>query len=230
MTTKLIAVLVGGSCLTAIQIASAQEYVETGDTDVYVEEPGPYSYAWYEPRMASVIGVGVTLGGGINGFTDSQVSDNLESDIGGVWQIRATIGTHIPIGLDLSYTGSSVDLEPFGIEGTGELLGTNLEAAVRWNILPHYSVNPYIFGGAGWQMYDIRDTTFALSDAGIDDDESIAVFPMGAGVAYRDISGITFDARGTFRLAADSSLIADANGEFADLHTWEASGNVGYEF
>jgi hypothetical protein len=31
------------------------------------------------------------------------------------------------------------------------------EGALRWNILPHYTWNPYVFVGAGWQRYDITD-------------------------------------------------------------------------
>ena len=137
---------------------------------------------------------------------------------------------HIPIGLDISYTGSSQNLHPLGIDTSAELIGTNVEGALRWNILPHHPVNPYIFAGMGWQHYDVNDADFSLSDAGIDDSEDLVVFPMGAGVSYRDLSGVTLEARGTFRLAGSSELIETNIGQEGDLSSWEASANVGYEF
>jgi hypothetical protein len=227
----MIAVVVGGS-LAMVPAASADDaYVDADvDADIDVETPDRYSYAWSEPRLASMIGVGITLGGGVSGFTDELLRDTVDSEVGGAWSVRATIGTHIPLGLDISYTGTTVDLQPLGQTATGQLVGTNVEGAVRWNILPHFSVNPYLFAGMGWQRYDVRDADFSLSDAGINEDENFVVFPTGVGIAYRDISGIVFDARGTFRWAGDSELIAEAGGDFADLHTWEATANLGYEF
>ena len=82
----------------------------------------------------------------------------------------------------------------------------------------------------GWQRYDVNDADFSLSDAGIDDSEDLVVFPMGAGVSYRDLSGVTLEARGTFRLAGSSELIETNIGQDGDLSSWEASANVGYEF
>jgi hypothetical protein len=227
MTTRMIAVVVGGSFAVA-PAASADEVVL--DSGAEVQHTDMYSYAWTEPRLVSTVGIGITLGGGISGFTDELLRDTVDSDVGGVWEVRATIGTHIPLGLDIGYTGTTVDLRPLGQTSTGQLVGTNIEGALRWNVLPHYSVTPYLFAGIGWQRYDVRDADFSLSDAGLQEDENIVVFPMGAGLAYRNPSGITFDARGTFRAAGDSELIADRGGDFAELHTWEASANVGYEF
>jgi hypothetical protein len=229
MTTRMIAIIIGGSLAVVPVVASADDvYFDSDGTPI--EQPAPYSYAWAEPRMASLIGVGFTLGGGVNGFTDSDVRDAVDTDVGGVWAARATIGTHIPIGLDISYTGSSQNLHPLGVDTSAELIGTNVEGALRWNILPHYAVNPYIFAGMGWQRYDVNDADFSLSDAGIDDSEDLVVFPMGAGVSYRDLSGVTLEARGTFRAAGSSELIETNTGQDGDLHSWEASGNVGYEF
>lgn len=228
MSTKLVAVVVAGG-LAAPLAASADDVVVV-DTDADEGRVDMYSYAWSEPRLASTIGIGVTVGGGINGFTDSLLRDTVDTTVGGAWALRATFGTHIPLGLDVSYTGTSVDLRPLGQSATGQLLGTNIEGALRWNILPHFEVNPYVFAGIGWQRYDLRDVNFSQADAGIADQDDVAVFPMGAGLSYRDTSGITFDARGTFRPATESNLIVDDTGGFAEVHSWEASGNIGYEF
>jgi hypothetical protein len=206
MTTKLIAILIGSVATT--QTAAADEPID--------------AYAWSEPRLASRVGVGITLGGGLSGFTDQQVRDAVDSRVGGAWAARVTVGTHTPLGIELSYTGTSVDLR----QSMGTLTGTNVEGALRWNIFPHDAWNPYAFAGAGWQRYDVSDA----QTSGIRSQDDLAVFPLGAGLAYRDLSGITFDARGTFRPARGADLVVDATGSRAELHTWEASGNIGYEF
>ena len=58
------------------------------------------------------------------------------------------------------------------------------------------------------------------------------VFPMGAGVAYRVPSGFVADIHGTFRAATSPDLVLQSVGSsnYADMHTWEASGAIGYEF
>jgi hypothetical protein len=147
-----------------------------------------------------------------------------------MWCVRATIGSHIPVGVDVSYTGTSVDVTPLGSETTGTLVGTNVEGALRWNMLPHYVWNPYAFAGVGWQRYDVRNATFRRADTGFVDQDDLVVVPMGGGLAWRDPSGLAVEVRGTFRLAETSTLLTDSSGNAADLHTWETSAAVGYEF
>ena len=207
--------------------ALAQGYVDV-DADIDAK-PSMYSYAWRDATLDSQIGIGFNIGGGVAGFTESAVRDVVDSDVSGLWSARMTLGTHTPLGVDISYIGTAVDLTaPTGAQGT--LLGTAVEGALRWNMLPHYEWNPYVFGGAGWQRYDVTDAVVSRSANGISDQEDLAVFPLGAGLSYRDLSGITFDVRGTLRVAEDSELVATATGGNADLHTWDASGTLGYEF
>jgi hypothetical protein len=188
-----------------------------------------YSYAWHDPTLQTGIGVNFQIGGGIGGFTDSQVNNISSSEIGGVWQFRATIGSHTPLGVDLGYNGTAYDVQSFDGVTSDTLIGTDLEAALRWNILPHYMFNPYIFGGVGWQHYDLNNNTLTRADSGIGQTDDLAVVPMGAGIGWRDTSGLTADLRGTFRWAANSALIEDVNGHDANLHTWEAAASIGYE-
>jgi hypothetical protein len=200
------------------------------DEPVYDEpqKPGMYSYAWNDPTLTTGIGVSFQVGGGIGGFTDGDINDISNGDVGGVWQFRSTIGSHIPIGVDLAYNGTAYDLQTFnGATTSDSLIGTNLEGALRWNILPHYMINPYLFAGVGWQHYDLNDNT--LADEGIDTTDDFAVFPMGVGVAYRDPSGLTAELRGVFRAAEDTTFIRDASGDSARMDTWEASAGIGYE-
>ena len=197
-----------------------------------VVAPDRYSYAWSEPGLRSGIGVGFVLGGGITGFTDKTLRDTVSSDVGGLWDLRASIGTHIPIGLDVTYLGTAQNVATLQTgAANGTLIGTTVEGALRYNILPHNNVNPYAFAGIGWQRYDVQDMRFAHADTGLAQSDNIAEFPMGAGISYRDPTGLVIDARGTFRAATSSTLVIDpATRTYADLHSWEASAALGYEF
>lgn len=217
-----VCLLVAGASLCVSAVARAQDYLIEEDEDIY-------SYAWSDDRLISRIGIGVSLDGGVGGFTDSDVSDTLLNRGQGVWGLRMTLGTHTPLGLDLAYVGTINSIDSLA-DSDADLVGTAVESALRWNILPHYKWNPYIFGGAGWQHYDITNATFSRADEGIADSDDLAIFPMGAGVSYRDTSGLTVDLRGTFRLAQDSNFIIGPTGDDVDLHTWEANASLGYEF
>jgi hypothetical protein len=204
-----------------------------GDRPILIvhDRPGRYSYAWNDPGLVSGIGVGFTVGGGVTGFTDRTMRDTVSSNVGGLWDARASFGTHIPIGLDVSYLGSAARVNTIAGAANGTLVGTTVEAALRYNILPHNVFNPYLFAGAGWQRYDVTDMRFAQSDTGMKPHDDVAEFPMGVGFGIRDASGFNFDLRGTFRATTDSTLVLDgATGKYADLHAWEASGALGYEF
>lgn len=201
------------------------------DTSGVGEVPSATSYAWHEPGMASGIGFGLVLGGGITGFTDKTMRDTVSSDVGGLWDLRATIGTHIPIGLDISYLGTAANVNTLGGAPNGTLVGTTVEAALRYNILPHFAFDPYVFAGIGWQRYDVTNMNLPQADTGMKASDDVADFPMGAGLAYRDTSGFTLDLRGTFRADTSSTLVLNqSTGTYADLHSWEASGALGYEF
>jgi hypothetical protein len=212
--------------------ANASPQVYTSQPTYYPEEEsGPYSYAWSEPGMVSQVGVGLSIGGGISGFTDRAMRDTTSSDVGGLWDFRASIGTHIPIGLDIAYVGTAADINTFAGSPNGTLVGTTVEGALRYNILPHYMVNPYVFAGLGWQRYDVTNVKFSTADSGLLKHDNLAEVPLGAGVSLRDPTGFMFDLRGTFRAATNSNLLIDPRtGNQADLHTWEASAALGYEF
>jgi hypothetical protein len=199
---------------------------------MYVREdhPGPLSYAWYDPYLVSGVGVGFAVGGGLSGFTDRAMRNTVSSNVGGLWDARASFGTHIPLGIDVSYLGTAANINTINGNANGTLVGTTVEAALRYNILPHNTFNPYIFAGAGWQRYDVTNMHFAQSDTGMAPHDNMAEFPMGAGFGVRDVSGFNFDLRGTFRATTDSTLLQESNGNYAQLHMWEASGAVGYEF
>ncbi len=195
------------------------------------ETPSDYSYGWNEPRMATGVGVGITIGGGIAGFTDQSLRNSLSTSVNGLWDARVSIGTHVPIGLDVSYIGMAGNLNTLQGASNGTLVGTTAEAALRWNILPHFMWDPYVFAGVGYQRWDVTSMKFATADTGVKNSENLAEYPMGAGLSFRHPSGWLADVRGTFRAEPSSTLVRDVpNGAFASAHWWEASAAVGYEF
>lgn len=199
-------------------------YVPSAPPDIPAE-----SYGWTDPRLSSGIGVGMILGGGVGGFTDQSMRNALSSNVEGLWDARLSLGTHIPLGLDLSYLGEAADLRTFTGQANGTLVGTTAEAALRWNMLPHAAVNPYIFAGIGWQRYDVSNMAFATADTGIANSDNLVEVPMGVGFSYRDRSGLLVDVRGTFRAVPSSTLVVDPSGTYASANWWEASAALGYE-
>lgn len=218
--TKILSVLACGAAVIAPRAARAED------------PPGVYSYAWHDSRMKSDIGVSTIVGGGVTGFTDRTMRDSLTSNVAGLWDLRVTIGSHTPLALDLSYVGTGATINSLIGTQNGTLVGTIAEGALRYNILPHYAWNPYAFAGIGWQRYDITGGTFSLSDTGMNSSDNSVVFPMGAGIGYRDPSGLVLDLRGTFRANTGYGLVLESVGStsYAPMHSWEASGALGYEF
>lgn len=192
--------------------------------------PAMYSYAWSEPKMSSQIGIGMTVGGGLAGFTNKTLRDTVDTNVSGMWTARASFGTHIPIGIEAAYVGTDVALNRVNGIKLGNLVGTEFEADVRWNILPHYEWNPYVFGGLGYQRYDITNSKLAQADTSLSSKDNLLAIPFGAGVSYRDRSGFTFDVRGTFRPTTGADLVKEPGGGQAQEHTWDTTAQLGYEF
>lgn len=221
----------GTTPVTSSTTTTTTTTTTTSDDDVAGEE----LYSWHEPLLSSGIGVSTILGGGVGGFTDKQMRSTT-SDIGGLWDLRVAIGSHLPLALEVGYMGSATNINGLPTGNKGRLIGTTIEGDLRYNILPHMPFTPYVFAGMGWQRYDVTNTSVSLADSGVADHDNLMVFPLGAGLAYR-LSGFVVDVRGTFRVATDNDLVLTnpaltqpTPNDFAPMHSWEASAAVGYEF
>ncbi|HEX8112988.1 MAG TPA: hypothetical protein VF516_34890 [Kofleriaceae bacterium] len=226
--TKMLALLV-----TTPLFAPGLAGADVADPSVAtVEVPAPYSYAWHDSRLQSGIGISAMLGVGVGGFTNQTMRDTVSLSVASLWDLRVTIGSHTPLALDLSYVGTASGIDALIGFQHGTLIGTTAEGALRYNILPHNAWNPYTFAGIGWQRYDLTGGSFALSDTGMNDSDNSIVFPMGAGLAYRDRSGIVADVHGTFRANTRAGLVLDGPGStsYAPMHTWAASAAFGFEY
>ena len=224
------ALLAAGACALVARPARAGVVVEHDDHGYPSDD-----YAWNDSHLQSGIGVAVTLGGGIAGFTDHTLRDTT-SPVGGLWDLRAAFGTHAPICIELGYLGTATQIQSlFGVS-SAMLIGTTLEGDLRLNMLPHYVFDPYAFVGVGWTRYDI-DEHFTLADTGIANEDDVVEVPVGGGVSYR-FDGLVADVRGTFRATRGSNLVLEepampstvGTQRFAPMHSWEASLAIGYEF
>lgn len=231
------------TCKPLLALVLSAAAVRPAHAEAFLGEPGDPGYEsesppslWHDPTVTSGIGIGVHIGGGVTGFTDS-VLRATTSSVGGLWSARGVFGTRTLLALEVGYVGTVHTIESQLGPQSATLLGTTLEAALRYNALPRSPLTPYLFAGMGWQRYSIDDKAFEVSDTGIARSDDLLVLPAGGGLAYR-VGSIIADLRGTFRATRDQNLVLEAprdalrtgNGRFAPMHTWDASLNVGYEF
>jgi hypothetical protein len=180
----------------------------------------------YEPRPLSGLGVALTAGGGVGGFFNTGARD-AASD-GFTWDVRLTLGTRIPVGLDLAYLGSVQGMNIPGLDSDAILVGNGAEAALRVQ-LPYGMVRPYLTGGVGWTHYSVQDTGLV---AGLRPSDTIGTIPIGVGVAVGRVNGFTFDVRAVGRIAFDDDLLDNLtpNGGSDSLNSWGITARLGGEF
>jgi hypothetical protein len=182
----------------------------------------------YEPRPLSGIGMGITVGAGVMDFWHQRARSF--TDPGVTWNATATIGTRLPVGLDLSYVGSSQNITLPGFSTDSYMLGQGAEAALRLQY-PHGWVRPYAFGGIGWRQLSIRRQN--LIGTGFQDFDNQGTVPFGAGLAIGQVNGIMFDLHGTGRLTFDDELLSNVlqnQGEHGHTQTWDVTARIGGEF
>lgn len=233
--TRMLAVAAGGLTTIAAGVASADDYQPSDAGGLPTREPTASESVWHDPAVASGIGVGVDVGGGVMGFVGSRLRET--TSMGGLWSFRAALGTHTPLALELGYIGSATAINGQLGPAQATMIGRTFESSVRFTALPHAVWSPYVFAGLGWQHYTINDRSFELSDTGIRTADDLLVMPMGLGAAYRYHAVVT-EVRGTFRLASGANMVLDnpqtaletGQGTYAPMHSWDASLNVGYEF
>jgi len=196
-----------------------------------------FAFDWHNPRLQSGIGVSTTLGGGVVQFRKSEMRSTT-SDIGGLWDLHITLGTHLPLALDLAYVGSATHIGGLPTGNTRTLIGSAAEGTLRWNVLPNFAWTPYVFGGVGYQRYDVTGGDVTLSDSGMNSGDNLLSVPAGLGFVWRGDNGLVADIHGTYRFTWFQDLVL-ANGvpvtttnsnDFVKLDNWQASAAIGYEF
>jgi hypothetical protein len=197
-------------------------YVEPAPVAVEVEDEEEWSFA--------SIGFGLTIGGGVSGFTDDTFRDT--TDDGGNWDVRATIGTRSFIAGEASYLGSAQSIDALGLDDDAVLLGNGLQGNVRVNFTTA-ALQPFVYGGVAWRRYEITNDDFNTSD--VADDDDVLEIPGGVGLAYK-VGGFMLDARAEYRYAFYEDMLPSAiedfeePGDAASMHRYSINANVGVEF
>ena len=189
-----------------------------------IEDPGPATRA---QQVIEDVGVGISVGGGVVGFTESDARDL--ADVGGGWEARVSFGTRFPVGIEAAYVGSAQDIDALGLDSDAILLGNGVEGTARVNIPILEQVTPYGFAGIGWTNYRLVNEDFNTSN--VTDSDNMGYVPLGAGVTYR-VGRAAFDLRGQWKAAFNDDLVEVDDGPEGDpsLHQWGVTGRVGFEF
>ncbi|MDB4969581.1 MAG: hypothetical protein JWN44_5270 [Myxococcales bacterium] len=168
----------------------------------------------------------VTAGGGIASFAGATMRANTR--LGADWDARVTFGTRSPIAFEAGYTGLYNPLAT-GSGVAPYLVQNSVDGALRINLIP-YRVEPYIFGGLGYNHVTVynrdQDPEMAARFKATDDQLMV---PVGGGVAGYFGSHATIDARFTFRAMFRDELLIDAPPDVrSDSYTVAA--RAGYAF
>lgn len=200
------------------------------NTPTYVAPTTTYVDNEREYRPLSGIGIALAAGGGASGFV-SQTLRNA-TDVGGDWDVRATIGTRSPIAFEASYIGSAQGINALGVDSGAVLVGNGAQGALRLNGTLNLPFQPFVFAGVGWRRYDLTNTNTNTSDLQGSDD--VLEVPMGLGIAGK-WNGLILDARGEYRATTNEDLLPrinanEADDGHADMQRWGVKATVGAEF
>ncbi|HVZ85543.1 MAG TPA: OmpA family protein [Polyangia bacterium] len=169
-------------------------------------------------------GLAVLLGGGYQQFTNPTLRD--ATGQGGDWSVRAVAGTRSIIGFEAAYVGSARGITPLGVTtGDQRLVSNGVQGALRLNIpiiFGNHMIEPYGFGGVGWDHYQVTNFNAGLSDFARSDD--IMTVPVGGGLAY-EYKAFMIDARASWTPTYFNNL---PNG--ATFNTWNVGGQMGVAF
>jgi hypothetical protein len=171
-------------------------------------------------RLTS-LGTYALFGGGVTDFRDGALRDRL--DTGGSWDARLGVGNRFYVGGELGYSGSYRSFKG----SDSNLLLNGAEAVVRLQA-PFTSgawlVEPFAFGGIGWNHLAIRN-----APAGLKDSDDIGVVPFGAGVTL-GYDRFLLDARFTYRSTFKDDVALAPGVSASDLSHWTVSASVGVAF
>lgn len=175
-------------------------------------------------HLRTPMGMAFSLGGGVQNFTGSAL--NNQTDPGGNWQARLTIGTRSLLAFEGAYIGSANNVNGLGLDDNAIMAAHGAEGLLRLN-LGTYAIQPYLFAGGAWKHYSLHNQDNAVSSVAGSD--NVLETPLGAGVAFR-ADGFVLDTRFDYRPSYDEDMFAPIAGQKIDMDNWNATARVGFEF
>ena len=183
---------------------------------------------------ACQLGIGLGLGGGVNNFVASEMTN--ATDVSPAWEVRAVAGTRLPIALEVAYVGTRRVANVAGVSGaaageTPHIFSHGIEGAARVQypyLTGRWLVEPFAFGGFGWTHYGV-DASVAPTSTVRTTGDDVLVVPFGAGVTAA-FEHFMVEGRFTYRATFNQDLIAKPDGTIANMSNWQAGATIGYEF
>jgi hypothetical protein len=200
-------------------------------TTVYVQpqpQPPPEQHkrrGCWTSKVFAPCAVGLVVGGGAADFVSNGMSSLVQT--GAAWDMHITVGTRSFIAFETGYMGTLNRLE----NGQGNapfLMSNSLDTDLRINLIPWY-VEPYVFGGVGWNHMSITNERADPQMASLfrNSDEQLLV-PAGGGISAYLGRHATLDARATYRAMFNQDILIRNPGERVDQ--WSVLGRIGYAF
>jgi hypothetical protein len=165
--------------------------------------------------------VSLMAGAGASNYFGSGHTTN--TDVGAGWDARVLFGAHSVIALEAGYAGAFNSIDSNGTN-RGHITSNGFDGTFRLQ-LP-YVVQPYIFGGVGYNHMSVDSggsTTLALRQA----EDNQIVIPAGGGISAYLGGHFTLDVRGTYRYIPDNEITAMNT---SALHQWGGQARIGWTF
>lgn len=219
--------------MAAAQTTAAVETARQEERNrLVVEQAEPQGWSPHiADALTTPVGVYAAVGGGVTDFLEPDASGT--TGFGGFWDARLGFGSRWILGAEAAYVGGSRDIEALGLNDSAYLVNNGLEGVGRLNIpvtSEKYKVllEPYGFGGLGWQHYALVNE--GTNTSAVADDDDVMTLPMGLGITG-GFSGVTLDVRWTYRHTLFSDLLGDSSSSFSDnsLNNWNLGASLGVE-
>jgi hypothetical protein len=172
-----------------------------------------------QPKIYSVIGMGLLVGGSVNSYFGTAAMD--ASGVGAGWTARLELGTRSHIGGEFSYVGTTNKITTLGVDPNGQLLSNGAQGLLRLNVLTG-PLQPYVGVGVGLARYQVVNTAVNTSD--IANREDLPSVPGTVGISLRGM-GLIVDTRFSVNAPISATMIPGSA-----MTSWQWGANIGAEF
>jgi hypothetical protein len=166
------------------------------------------------------------IGGGGSGYIFHQMID--VTSPGAAWDVRLTVGTRSFIAVEAGYLGTYNKLESNG--PAPYIINHSVDGDFRFNLIP-WRVEPYVFGGIGYNHSELRNPgQNPLMASRFFDDANQVYIPAGGGLSAYLFTHGTIDARFTYRAILNNELMRSLRDGEGREDQWVVTGRFGYAF
>jgi hypothetical protein len=201
-----------------------------------VVPPSPPPATSYASSAIATPALELSAGGGVADFADN-ASRHL-THAGGQWDVRMMFGALSPLAGELAYVGTANGVNNVMAQFApgASIIGSSIEGDLRLQPprMEGMPVQPYAFGGLGWNHFSLVNAQFRDPTALRSSDDTMVV-PFGGGIQTFVSKRVGIDARFTYRAMFGEDLIhVSAQGvpgvSSEGMSQWTLAARVGYVF